>query len=202
MMFVVSPVMADSDTGVAALNVLAFAVLLGALRASGVTERLFRTAAALGAFGAMLGMLAAFDVSDLGGPRVVLTYGLWIVAPIVVLVRVTRDRRVTMNTIYGAITAYFLFGMLMGFQYAAMEEIESSSFAIPGEAKERYTEDFLYYSLVTQTTLGFGDITPVKAIPRTLSVIQAVTGQVYLVVLVARLVALQIAHADDMESAS
>ncbi|HEY5638784.1 MAG TPA: ion channel [Dehalococcoidia bacterium] len=201
-MFAVSPAMADSDLGVAALNLLAFAVLLGALRAAGVAGRWLTAAAGLGTFAGLLAVLAAFDLADLGGPRIVLTYGLWIVAPLAVLVRVTRDKSVTMNTIYGAITAYLLFGMLLGFQYLAIEEISSGSFAIPGEPKDDNTSELLYYSLVTQTTLGYGDITPVRAIPRTLSVIQAVIGQMYLVVLMARFVALQIAHANDVEKAS
>ncbi len=198
LVFAVSPVLADSDLGLAVLNLLAFPVLLGALRASGVTGRLFRVAAGVGGVAALLAVLdAAAGVEVLSGPGTVVTYGLWGVAPIAVLARVIRDRQVTLNTIYGAVTAYFLFGMLMGFQYAALEEIESGSFAFAGGEKDSYTGDLLYYSLVTQTTLGFGDITPVKAIPRTLSVIHAVVGQVYLVVVVARLVALQLTHTSE-----
>jgi hypothetical protein len=116
-LFGVSPLLTGSDIGIAALNLLAFAVLLGALRAAKVRGRWFRAAAGLGAFGWLLVAMAAVEISDLGGPRFVLTYGFWVVAPIAVLVRVTRDRVVTANTIYGAITAYILFGMLLGFQY-------------------------------------------------------------------------------------
>jgi voltage-gated potassium channel Kch len=52
----------------------------------------------------------------------------------------------------------------------------------------------LYFSYVTLTTLGYGDISPVKDPARTLAFLEAVTGQLYLVVLVARLVGLHIAH--------
>jgi Ion channel len=51
---------------------------------------------------------------------------------------------------------------------------------------------FLYFSYVTQTTMGYGDITPVTPLARSLATVQAIAGQLYLAVLVARLVALQI----------
>lgn len=198
-MFGVSPVLSGSDAGNVALNLFAFAVLVGALWASHVPGRWLRLAALLGGSAWLLTVFAAAGADVLVGPRIIITYALWIAAPIAVLVRVIRDRRITLNTIYGAINAYVLFGLLMGFQYTAIEEIESGSFAIPGNPGDDYTDDLLYYSLVTQTTLGFGDIAPVKAVPRSLSVIQAILGQMYLVVLVARLVAMQVAHAADVE---
>jgi hypothetical protein len=120
------------------------------------------------------------------------------VAPIAVLARVLQDRRVTANTVYGALTAYFLIGLFWGFMYDAIEEIEAGSFAFPGEPHESHTSELLYFSLVTQTTLGFGDITPVRSIPRALAAIQAVLGQMYLVALVARLVAMQLVHSSEV----
>ena len=53
----------------------------------------------------------------------------------------------------------------------------------------------LYYSFITLTTLGYGDIAPVSMTARMLATLEAITGQIYLAVLVARLVALHIAHA-------
>ena len=52
----------------------------------------------------------------------------------------------------------------------------------------------LYYSFVTLTTLGYGDITPVSASARMLSVVEAIIGQLYIAVLVARMVGLNIVH--------
>ena len=112
--------------------------------------------------------------------------------PVAVLARLLRHRRVTLNTVYGALTAYFLIGLAWGFMYDTIQEIDAGSFAFPGPPQESYTDELLYFSLVTQTTLGFGDVTPVQAIPRTMAAVQAVAGQFYLVVLVARLVALQL----------
>jgi hypothetical protein len=201
LMFLVSPVLADSDAGLVALNLLAFSVLLAALHASGVRGRPFLLAVGLAAFAWLIVTVqVTTGVAVFLAPRAVVFNGFWIVAPIAVLARVVRDRRVTMNTIYGAVTAYFLISLFWGFLYDTIEEIEAGSFAFSGEPQESHTDELLYFSLVTQTTLGFGDITPIKAIPRTLAAIQAVMGQVFLVVLVARMVALQVTHARDADA--
>ncbi len=201
LMFVVSPVLADSDAGLVALNLLAFGVLLAALHASGVRGRPFVLAVGLAAFAWLIVTVqVTTGVAVFLAPRAVIFNGFWIVAPIAVLARVVRDRRVTMNTIYGALTAYFLLALFWGFLYDTIEEIEAGSYAFPGEPQESHTDELLYFSLVAQTTLGFGDITPIKAIPRTLAATQAVIGQVYLVVMVARLVALQVTHARDADA--
>ncbi len=201
LMFLVSPVLADSDAGLVALILLAFGVLLGALHAAGVRGRPVMLAVGLAAFAWLIVTVqVTTGVAVFLAPRAVIFNGFWIVAPISVLARVLRDRRVTMNTVYGAVTAYFLLALFWGFLYDTIEEIEAGSFAFSGEPQEGHTDEFLYFSLVTQTTLGFGDITPIKAIPRTLAAIQAVIGQVYLVVLVARLVALQVTHARDADA--
>lgn len=201
LMFVASPALADSDAGLVALNLVAFNVLLAALYASGVHGRPFSIAAGLAAFASLITTLqVATDVDVLLAPRTLVATGFWVVVPIAVLARVLQERRVTMNTIYGALTAYFLVSLFWGFMYDAIEEIEAGSFAFPGEPHESHTDELLYFSLVTQTTLGYGDVTPVKSIARTLAAIQAVIGQVYLVVLVARLVALQVTHSTDGEA--
>ncbi len=201
LMFGVSPVLADSDAGLVALFLLAFGVLLGALHAAGVRGWPLMLAVGLAAFAwSIVTVQVTTGVAVFLAPRAVIFNGFWIVAPIAVLARVVRDRRVTMNTIYGAVTAYFLLALFWGFLYDTIEEIEGGSFAFRGEPQESYTDELLYFSLVTQTTLGFGDITPIKAIPRTLAATQAVIGQVYLVVMVARLVALQVTHARDADA--
>jgi hypothetical protein len=202
LMFVVSPVLADSDAGLVALNLLAFGVLLGALHAAGVRGRPFMLAVGLAAFAWLIVTVqVTTGVAVFLAPRAVIANGFWIVAPIAVLARVLQDRRVTMNTIYGAVTAYFLLALFWGlFLYDTIEDIEAGSFAFSGDPQESHTNDLLYFSLVTQTTLGFGDITPVKSIPRTLAAIQAVMGQVFLVVLVARLVALQVTHSGQADT--
>lgn len=66
-------------------------------------------------------------------------------------------------------------------------------------ADERLRQ-FMYYSFVTLTTLGYGDITPVSPAAKSFSFIEAVTGQIYIAVLIARLVGLHIAHSMSKDS--
>lgn len=98
-----------------------------------------------------------------------------------------------MNTVFGAVCGYFLLGLFWAFVYVGIEKIDPGTFAfseaLDSEASERLTE-LLYFSFVTITTLGYGDITPVGDLARALVVLEAFIGQVYLVVLVARLVSL------------
>jgi voltage-gated potassium channel Kch len=73
----------------------------------------------------------------------------------------------------------------------------NESIVIETGAEEGLSEKLVYYSLVTMTTLGYGDITPATVLARRLSVIEAMMGQLYVAILVARLVALQVAHASE-----
>lgn len=202
-MFVVSPVLSDSDSGSAVLNVLAFGVLISGFRATDVQGWPLRFLVSLGVFGfVMLVLQVLTDGAVFSSIRALSLMGLWVTTIAIVLVRVLGERRVTLNTVFGAVAAYFLIAMLCGFAYSAIEDIDAGSFAFPGPPQEDHTDELLYYSIVTQTTLGFGDITPIKAVPRTLAAVQAVIGQVYLVVLVARLVALQLVQAREADDPS
>ena len=74
------------------------------------------------------------------------------------------------------------------------------SFAIPQGMGEETRFTFIYYSFVTITTLGYGDVTPVADVAKSFSFIEAVVGQIYLVVLVARLVGIHIAQSMERKS--
>ena len=108
----------------------------------------------------------------------------------------------TRDTIVGGICVYLMLGILFGELCGLVEFLVPGSFAVAGlpleevavaRADEARYSRFLYYSFVTLTTVGFGDVTPLSAPARSLAVLEAVTGQVYLAVFVARLVGLDIA---------
>jgi hypothetical protein len=110
--------------------------------------------------------------------------------------------RVTANTIAASLCIYLLLAVLWAEVYSIMELVDSGSFHIAGfenadepmELGGRATALTLYYSFVTLTTLGYGDITPRTPPARMFAAMEAVTGQIYLTVLVARLVGMHIAH--------
>jgi Ion channel len=110
---------------------------------------------------------------------------------VVLLAQVFRAGRVTHVRIQGAIAAYLLLGAAWAHAYHITEILHPRSFALPaGEMLSAI--DWIYFSFITLTTVGYGDITPVLPIARTLAVGEALTGQLYLAVMVARLVAMEI----------
>ena len=107
------------------------------------------------------------------------------------------------ETINASLCVYLLMGVLWSLAYSATEILAPGSFAYPlatdgaamMEMGGRYTVIPLYYSFVTMTTVGYGDIVPLGSAAKMLAIGQAILGQVYLVVIVARLVGLQVSGA-------
>ena len=94
--------------------------------------------------------------------------------------------------LYAGLSAYLLAGIFFGVFYWVLERTWSGSFAIPGEgAQSNFSlTAAIYYSFVTLTTLGYGDIVPRSEVGRGLAILEAVVGQLYLAVMIARLVSL------------
>ena len=102
--------------------------------------------------------------------------------------RVLHHRRVTYETVLGALCAYVLIGLMFAFLYLAVNDFSNDPFfAQPGEHTQG---EYLYFSFVALTTLGFGDLSPSVGLPQALTVLEALLGSVFLVTLVARLVTL------------
>jgi hypothetical protein len=110
-----------------------------------------------------------------------------------ILAFIFREKNVTTDLIIGAICAYFLVGLFWSSIYTIMEMVQPGSFLIP-EGVGHPGSLFNYYSFVTLTTLGYGDVTPLSEAARSLSVLEAAMGQLYIAVLIARLVGLHIAQ--------
>jgi voltage-gated potassium channel len=93
------------------------------------------------------------------------------------------------NKIVGAICIYLLMGIAWAEAYLLVERIFPGSIpALSGENWRHHTEDALYFSYVTLTTLGYGDISPVQPLARYLAYLQAVVGQFYIAIVVASLI--------------
>jgi hypothetical protein len=108
---------------------------------------------------------------------------------------VLRQSKVTLNTVYGAICVYLIMGLFWGSLYEVMEITSPGSFSVGrAEFEEHGYGGLIYYSFVTLTTLGYGDITPVSRVAKIFAMLEAIIGQLFLVVTVARLVGLQVAH--------
>lgn len=121
---------------------------------------------------------------------------------VLILSYVLRDEEVTANKIYGALSVYLLIGLIWALLFVMIEGMWPGSFLMgqaPGTPLLEKLRQFTYYSFVTLTTLGYGDVTPLAAPARTLAYLEAVVGQIYLAVLIARLVGLHIAHSMKKE---
>jgi hypothetical protein len=110
---------------------------------------------------------------------------------LVVLAQVFRAGSVTLSRIQGAIAVYLLLGLAWAAAYELLALRQPGAFAgagVEGDLPQRW----LYYSFVTLTTVGYGDVTPVHPIARSLAVLEALTGQLYPAILLARLVSLEV----------
>lgn len=97
---------------------------------------------------------------------------------------------ISANRLFGALCVYLMLGVLWALMYSALGAIDPNAFSgalLPGRSGE-WTVEWLYYSFVTLTTLGYGDILPVSATARALAYSEAVIGVFYMAVLVAALV--------------
>jgi voltage-gated potassium channel len=106
----------------------------------------------------------------------------------ITLRRVLAHRRVTHETVLGALCTYVLVGLLFAFVYLAVSDLRKASFFV--QEGPHSQSEYLYFSFVTLTTLGFGDLSPSIGLPQALTVMEALLGQVFLVTMVARLVTL------------
>ena len=117
---------------------------------------------------------------------------------IYLLMHVVRRHVASFQSIFGAICVYLLLGLAWAMLYWSLERVDSESLLIENRiVMELANKDFtvtafsqiVYFSFVTMTSLGYGDITPETPVAQTLAWMQSVTGQFYLAILVARLVA-------------
>jgi hypothetical protein len=111
---------------------------------------------------------------------------------VVILSFVFSEHEVTINVIYASIVVYLLIAIMWAFVYSVLESIHPGSFATGEGQIEAGRRLYIYYSFVTITTLGYGDVTPTTDLANSFSFLEAVTGQLYLAILIARLVGIHI----------
>ena len=185
--------MAAPDTELARLITIIVqgAVVLAALGTAGADARLMQAASA--AFVALI-VISAITLIGFGGvapsvPRII-SLALVLLAPLGIGAGLRRelreDRRVTMETVFGGLCLYLLLGLAFAFAFNVTEDLSGDPFFAGGVSGN--SNDFLYFSLATLTTTGYGDFTAATELGRTIAVSEALAGQIYLVTVVALLV--------------
>ena len=116
-------------------------------------------------------------------------FGFLLVAISFTLKQVAMETDISPNRLVGAVCVYLLLGVIWAVAYTMLEMISPGSFGGFTPLQGRgWDSEWLYFSFVTMTTLGYGDILPVSATARALAYMQAVFGQLYVAILVAGLV--------------
>ena len=162
-----------------------------ALRASQIERRVLRYAVAL----IPVATLAALALNFFGGETTgravsaTLIALLVVVAPVAIVKRLATHLIVNLNTFYGAICVYLLIAMFFASLFALTGVLGGDSFFAQIQPPHKAgSVDFLYFSLTTITTVGYGDLTAQSSVGRMLAVLEAVLGQLYLITVVSLVV--------------
>jgi hypothetical protein len=194
------PYFDNSRTGAFLGGVTSLLTLTGAIFAVRTNRWVFGIAVALA-----LATVAASAKAFLGGVR-----GDWAVEAtftafyafiaVAVFIEVIRTRHVGSDTMYGAVCVYLLVGMAFGSLYDLIETLHPGSFQInvetAGPAEIRWRA-LIFFSFMTLTTIGLGDVTPTTVQAQSLTSIEGVIGVLYLAVLIARIVGMYARRAPE-----
>lgn len=179
-----TPVLFDSRAGRAAMEVLVATTAIVALRRSGPAGRTRYVGEALVVL-AMVATVGARLVGEEASWLETAAQGVFVlllmITPATIVVRLLRRPRITVDTVAGALAAYVQMGMFFAMLYRFVELAGDDLFF--GQSVS--LADFQFFSFVTLTTLGYGNLVPAEDLGQTLAVLEAILGQLFLVTVVA-----------------
>jgi hypothetical protein len=181
-------------------GVLMLVVLISCVRAVSQTRRFFWVMLIFTLINVGIGSLEIFSSVETRSFQVVvlvvrLSY--FVLVFFSIMKYVLEDTPITGDKICGAVSAYMLMGITWSFVYSLFYLIDPGSIRVPEHLLSTETVNStwtLYFSMTTLTTLGYGDITPIKPGPQSYAIMEAATGQMFLAVIIARLIAMHIAY--------
>ena len=172
-----------------AISVVMGAIFLLTLHTSHVRARAFRISLIAVVFVCLSGLLQALAGREGNDGSTFIVFLLVLIAPVVILNRIIRHETIGTETILGAICVYVLLGIAFAGVFAAVDDFNHGTFFAQTDYPATNVQ-FLYFSFITMTTVGYGDLTPATDPGRVLVTFEALLGQVFLVTLVARLVSM------------
>jgi hypothetical protein len=192
--FIGAPFVEEIKGGELIVSILFSLVLVSAVLAVAERKRVLVIAIVL-AIPAIVGRWINHFRPDLVPPRVFLVAGLVLMAFVIAnLLRfILRAPSVNTEVLCASISAYLMLGLMWAMAYWLVDRLTpGGAFSFNTNAGPRSIEGFsgFYFSFITLSTVGYGDITPVSRLARWLAAMEAITGQLYVAVLIARLVAL------------
>ncbi len=193
---------AQIATEVALLGLLAFFVyLVSHKRRIFLIATLLAVPATLGTIGDIVLQDPTLEKIGLISTVIFLSYVLWVFCA-----NLFQSRTVDTNVIYGAICIYLLMAIEWGLIYSLLQIAVPGSFNLGdtpvaiSSSHDSMVRNMIYYSFITLTTTGYGDITPLSQPARYFSMLESFLAQIYLTVLVARLVGMHIAGVQKSSS--
>ena len=193
----------SSERWIGGLQVVLFTVVMVlALRSASVSRRAVRVLLIAAVIG--VPVFFAFSLSsatgDVGTGIANVWTGVVLLAAVAMIVRrVLTFGTVTLQSIFGAFSAYMIVGLMFASFFAAIYHFSGDQFFAHGQPGN--TQTFQYFSFTTLTTLGYGDFTAAKSSGQAVAVLETLTGQVFLATLVARLVS-AFRSSGDVQNAS
>lgn len=159
------------------------------------TSHAHRRAIYVGVFAVVAALVTGVVNLIIGGHRlngwvIVLISLLLIMAPYFILKRILGHSRVGIETILGAICVYIIIGLFFTLLYLGISKASPPGNPFLAQSGPHSPSDFEYFSFITLTTVGYGDLTPLSKVARMTVVLEAMLGQIFLVTLVARLVSM------------
>jgi hypothetical protein len=160
--------------------------LLAAFAAADVSYRLMRITLVIVIVSQVVALGLWLSDVDSDGLIMLISALLVAAAPIAIARALIRRRVIDLRTVMGALCIYVLLGMLWAFTFGAIGALQTEPFF--AQITGATTADFLYFSFVTLTTTGYGDLTAAGGLGRAVAVLEALLGQLYLVTIVAVIV--------------
>lgn len=191
---VAAPVFGAMGFGTGIMELFLALNILGAILVTLLNHRAYWTIGVLVLVFAPRGIYAHFEYEPLlltsqGVSALICAASVW-----TMLGYVLREGAVTTERIFAALDVYLMVGILCGVLFCILEQQWPNTLSFgglsPAGSDHSPLAHTIYFSFVTLGTLGYGDITPVSGSARALAVVESVCGQMYLVVVVARLVSL------------
>jgi hypothetical protein len=186
--YVLASALPNHDWAQVVLAVTSAITVTATLAASNISKHRRRIALVLATIAVVIAVISAVVGGRTGGVAgliiaILLTWSL-----LAIIRRLVQHERVSSQTVLGAMCCYVLFGLVYTFAYEAIARLQSGTFLLP--AGTHTLSDYLFFSYTTLTTTGYGDLIPATGLGRALAMLEALMGQLFLVTVVARLVAL------------
>ena len=172
------------------VDIVHLIMVVSAISVAGVTRRSLVIGASLGIPAGVFGFLANHsDIGYVNSLSYLFNAALYIYMLVLMLRRIFLTQKVTKETIYLAITCYLMMGLTWTVVYIPLEIWAPGSFTFSADLPPKvFWVDLYYFSFVTLTTLGYGDVSPVAPLTRMLAIFEAMAGVLYLGILMARLI--------------